>query len=111
MGRKAENPGKGKRTNKGGWEGKDTERRNDRQSKRGERHQQGTNAEKVQDSDRTGEFSPMVTAKPSYPQGVLGRERGRRWLVPPRTTIPKAALEETSLWWVLSLFLPQFIGS
>lgn len=89
MGRKVENPGKGKRSNKGGWERKGTERGSDTQSKRGERHQQGTNIAKIQDSDRTVEFSRVVTTKPS--------------------TIPKAALEETRPWWVLSLLLSQFI--
>lgn len=94
MGRKVENPGKGKRENKGGWERKGTERGSDTQSKREERHQQGANTAKMQDSDRTGEFSHVVTTKPSYPQGVLGEKEAGGGLLYPRVLFPKQLLRK-----------------
>jgi hypothetical protein len=67
-------------------------RGSDRQSKRGERHQQSVNAEKIQDNDRTGEFSHVVTTKPSYPQGVLGEKEAGGGLPHPRLLFPKQLL-------------------
>lgn len=68
------------------------------------------NREQMQKRCKTvvGQESSCGDNQASLSGGSAGRERGRRWLAPPQTTIPKVALEIRSLW-VLSVLLSQFI--